>query len=75
MTGGGGGNWNSDSTTAGLTRSPGRGWGTDYSGGDVCTLLSTFSKIGTFPRILKRNAEAMVVKAIMPYGGKVKERP
>ena len=38
---------------------------TDYSGGDVCTLLSTSSKTGAFPTILKRNAEAMVVKATM----------
>lgn len=44
------------------------GWGggryTDYSGGDVCTLLSMSSKTGAFPTILKRNAEAMV-KATM----------
>lgn len=45
----------------------GKGWAghIDYSGGDVCTLLSTFSKTGAFPTILKRNAEAMVVKATM----------
>lgn len=43
----------------------GGGWYTDYSGGDVCTLPSMSSKTGAFPTILKRNAEAMVVKATM----------
>ena len=31
--------------------------------GGVYTLLSTFSKTGALPTILKRHAEAMVVKA------------
>lgn len=39
--------------------------GTDYSAGYVCTLVDTFSKTSTFPTILKRHGETMVVKAVM----------
>ena len=58
-----GGSWRSDSKTVGRTVPlGGRGQGTDDSGGDICTLVSTCSKTATFLTILKRHAKVTLVK-------------